>query len=474
MIERMFDDDTVGEQRRAAGMARLESVRVRLRSQQRSCPPGAAAEVVEDARRAVDALGALLWADLDSEGSMASVLGLEASRRGLEARLAAGMAHLESRGATVQSSGLATNAWLAHNTHGARDTGRRSVEMGRTLDRFPGFGDAIRCGELSTDHASALAVVSNPRIVDRLIEAEPTLLEMARSVSFEAFRRNLRVIARRLDADGAEPDCGDRDEVAMGTDASGFLHLRGRFSGHNATVVERALRAETDRQRRAASDEHSAAGTTMPTPGALRARAFAQLVRNGLGRELSRDGSSSSEAPRTEAIVVMREDDHGGHTVCSIDGEPLDPETAAVLTCDAWLRPIVTDADGTPLFAGRGTRYATLAQRRALIARDGGCVFPGCDAPAAWCDAHHIVPWERNGCTDINNLALLCRRHHGLAHSGGWTLRAEPVRVQADGSAGSPGAVDLLWHTPDGRALSAQQSGRRAPPGQSRRSGPAA
>jgi len=48
------------------------------------------------------------------------------------------------------------------------------------------------------------------------------------------------------------------------------------------------------------------------------------------------------------------------------------------------------------------------AQRKALIVRDGGCIFPGCDRPASWCDAHHIIHWLDSGPTDLWNLCLLC------------------------------------------------------------------
>jgi hypothetical protein len=58
---------------------------------------------------------------------------------------------------------------------------------------------------------------------------------------------------------------------------------------------------------------------------------------------------------------------------------------------------------------------------RALVARDGGCAFPGCDRKPRWCDAHHLKHWEDDGPTDLDNGCLLCRRHHTLVHNG-WTL----------------------------------------------------
>jgi hypothetical protein len=89
--------------------------------------------------------------------------------------------------------------------------------------------------------------------------------------------------------------------------------------------------------------------------------------------------------------------------------------------------------DGARLDLGRATRVVTDAQRRALRLRDGGCGFPECDRPHEWCDAHHVVPWEHGGCSDQDNLVLLCRRHHRLVHEGGWHIErdAETGEVRA-------------------------------------------
>jgi hypothetical protein len=62
----------------------------------------------------------------------------------------------------------------------------------------------------------------------------------------------------------------------------------------------------------------------------------------------------------------------------------------------------------------------------ALAVRDRGCVFPGCDRPLSWCDAHHLWHWVDGGPTDLNNLALLCRAHHRAVHEGGWQLTRGP------------------------------------------------
>ena len=79
--------------------------------------------------------------------------------------------------------------------------------------------------------------------------------------------------------------------------------------------------------------------------------------------------------------------------------------------------------DSEVLDLGRETRLVNRALRRALVARDRGCVFPGCERPAVWCDAHHITWWEHGGPTNLENCCLLCRRHHTLCHEGGWRIK---------------------------------------------------
>jgi hypothetical protein len=97
---------------------------------------------------------------------------------------------------------------------------------------------------------------------------------------------------------------------------------------------------------------------------------------------------------------------------------------------------------------GRKVRHATAAQRKALAQRDGGCVFPGCDAPAAWTDDHHVEHFGHGGPTDLDNLAGLCRYHHGITHRRGWEMQATD-----DGW--------YWWRSPTGRTFWSQRHQRR-------------
>ena len=76
------------------------------------------------------------------------------------------------------------------------------------------------------------------------------------------------------------------------------------------------------------------------------------------------------------------------------DGTPLSRQTLARLACTADLVPILIDELGNPLDVGRTHRLFTPKQHTALTERDRHCTWPGCTAPAAWTDAHHLTPWH--------------------------------------------------------------------------------
>ncbi len=107
----------------------------------------------------------------------------------------------------------------------------------------------------------------------------------------------------------------------------------------------------------------------------------------------------------------------------------LDPtgsgDLARRLACHAGLLPAVLDGTSQILDWGTSKRFATPAQRRALALRDGGCTFRGCDRPPSWCEAHHLIPWEHDGPSDLNNFALVCDAHHDLLHHDGWTIHLD-------------------------------------------------
>ncbi|MBN9105556.1 MAG: DUF222 domain-containing protein, partial [Propionibacteriaceae bacterium] len=102
----------------------------------------------------------------------------------------------------------------------------------------------------------------------------------------------------------------------------------------------------------------------------------------------------------------------GAHLVR--DGQPVAASVVRRLLCDADLLPVVLGSHSEPLDVGRTVRLVTPAIRAALELRDGGCIFPGCDAPPGGCEAHHVIPWWAGGVTALHNLVLVCPHHHGI------------------------------------------------------------
>jgi hypothetical protein len=111
-------------------------------------------------------------------------------------------------------------------------------------------------------------------------------------------------------------------------------------------------------------------------------------------------------------------------------------EDARRVACDASVSQIIIRGRSEPLDVGRRSPVVSPTLRRAVVARDGDCRFPGCDRPDRWCDAHHVMHWPDGGTTALSNLVLLCRRHHRLVHDrfGVEMFDGRPVFTRPDGS----------------------------------------
>ena len=145
-------------------------------------------------------------------------------------------------------------------------------------------------------------------------------------------------------------------------------------------------------------------------------------------------GSADRDRPnlslRNQIIVIAHTDAITGadpEARCEIPGTgPIPRSELERLACQAELFGILFDGRGLPLWHGRKTRTVTPQQWRVLIARDRGCVL--CGAAPSYCHAHHIVPWSppAEGPTDIDNLVLVCNRHHHHIHQHDLTLTRHP------------------------------------------------
>jgi hypothetical protein len=139
-----------------------------------------------------------------------------------------------------------------------------------------------------------------------------------------------------------------------------------------------------------------------------------------LAESVLRGGSERSPA---EIVVHIDADTLEGTTEL---GDGLAVETCKRLLCDAGVVPVL-EAGGRIIDAGRKARVVSAALKRALVSRDGGCRFPGCDHRLV--DAHHVEHWVNGGETVQENLLLLCRRHHVAAHEGAFVIEGEACGV---------------------------------------------
>lgn len=390
---------------------------------------------LELAQVALRGLRSMPWTEMPARQQLDLLGEIGPLRSEVIALLAHGMNVVDRSGATVSETGKSTKRWMSENSGDSSAESSRQLKIGRTLHRFPLFQKALDEGRISVDHVMVLAHALNPRVRVILQNAETELVELAATSTVEHWRRDLRALIDLADMDGPKPEGPIReDEATVIFDETGRLTIHGEFFGPSAVSIFESFNIELNRQLRAAASEREATGVEIPAPKHLRGRAFVELLRRGAA-------SAPSKKAKTEAILVL-DPRSELHPIRTLDGNDVDPVTAAILLADADIHPLILDDEGVPLNYGRALRYISDEQRHALSIRDGGCVFPGCDMPPSWCDGHHVVTWTKNGGpTDMNNLVMLCRSHHTRIHSRDWDL------VHDDGMDQPP----ILIHNPSGR-----------------------
>jgi hypothetical protein len=210
--------------------------------------------------------------------------------------------------------------------------------------------------------------------------------------------------------DGLEPDSPLQGRVdALGVVAE--YALRSELGAPGSHDDDEAAHGSHD-EPQVECDAATMSSNEVPSPGSPDGRGATKRTQP-LGR-----------ADRFQVIVhvdaqALRESSDTGQSVLD-DGIRVSAETSRRLACDASRVVMLHDTGGDVLDVGRRTRTVPSAIRRALVHRDRGCRFPGCGA--RFCDAHHIVHWADGGRTRLDNLVLLCRRHHRAVHEEGFRL----------------------------------------------------
>ncbi|WP_102158526.1 HNH endonuclease signature motif containing protein [Zhihengliuella halotolerans] len=260
-------------------------------------------------------------------------------------------------------------------------------------------------------------------------------------VTFAEVRVQAQVWEAFLDQDGPGPDaqqaCRSRS-LTLGPARDGLVPVRGQLLPEIAAQLTRLLDAylnpavhTTDTTEATAtasgSGEHNGeAGaveaTDERTPAQRRHDVLAAILGAAARSEQSPalGGDAAVLLVHVEAADLV--DPAGVATVDGID-VPVPVGVAHQAACAGAVQKVVFDSTGRVVGLGSKERAFTKHQRKAITARDGGCVIPGCTIPASWCEVHHVLPWAQDGPTHTDNGCLLCFWHHRHLEESGWQIQ---------------------------------------------------
>ena len=342
-------------------------------------------------------------------------------------------------------------SWIRHECKTSGVAAGSAITVGEQVRSLPRAVAALADGRIGYAHLSMIA--STARAVR---ESDPgtafderPLLEKAGAHSVGLFRHDCAHERHRADAKGFLSDhLTDVEWRAFEIlPCEGGAILRGRLDAEGAALLratleplaKRAGAEDTRRKKRRNADallelvNHAADAGTLPSQGGVRPHLTVTATIDTLV------GSEGAPAGEVEYST------------------PIPAATVQRLACDAGVRRVVFGPKSLVIDVGRSLRVPSAPMRRALHARDQGCVWPGCDRPPTWTNAHHVEHWTRDqGETEIPNLVLLCYRHHWQVHEGGWSivvtadrqvLKIPPPQDAARARGPSPPTADEeAWH----------------------------
>ena len=379
------------------------------------------------AARSVDELGVCLRA----------VRALRAWADAYEAQV---LAEASRRDAAREAGAVDTAGWLRSSTGVTRREALARTRTAEGLDGLPEVHAALAEGRITHGHAQALTQIAAPPGVD--LDIDPTvdfpntertvalaargqqddLIRAAETMSVDEYRRFLRRWADRVGGDdGAQRALRQRRErraTTFDTD-DGMRGLRAVLPPEQFALFENELRRLAEARWRAEHPDADGVPATQLSCPQRNADALVDMARRS--RQLGENNGEPLGSHIDVMVLIDAETLEGGlhdGSRCEIDDTtPITPAAARRLLCDANILTALRDRTGFKLDLGYSQRCATRNMRKALIARDRTCTAAGCDRPHWMCEIHHIVPWAEGGRTDLDNLTLLCSKHHHLHHA---------------------------------------------------------
>lgn len=362
-----------------------------------------------------------------------------------EAVAAVLLAEADRAQASLRTTGTPTSSWLAVGENLSRRESAGALFRAQRLAEHPKVGQAASDGRINTSQARAIGTVLDS-LAPQLDEpqrqhAEELMLELAGNLDSDrlakAAPRVLRTVAPQqadelLDTRlQRETEAAHRNRSLVFTPDRGSMRFSGSLPRAEAEAWLVQLDAYVESRRRNLHEERDPLATSR-TPEQRRADALIDMIRGH--QATKRAPTSGGDRP---VVIVKLDYDRlraGAAGAGLIGDEPISAGDLRRLCCDAGLLPAVLGGASEVLDVGRTHRTVPPKLRTALILRDGGCVFPRCQARPAACDAHHIDPWYLGGPTALGNLVLLCHHHHALVEPARYGVRDQwLIRLGTDG-----------------------------------------
>jgi hypothetical protein len=329
--------------------------------------------------------------------------------------------------------------WLSFKTGMSMSTAYEQVRVARRLGQLPHLDEAFAAGKLSYCKVRALSRVADEHNEAKLVASAGQMS----GAELELHCRGLRIKQHAFGQREAER------YVRLRSQGDGTVKLEAVLSADEAELLQRALR-QGRRQLAADDGGDSSAEESLETDprdrdeqrDRDRAEALAHIARCFLSGAAEPQRSSGGD--RAQLLVHLRvESQAEAEPSCGAtlhdSGNWLSREAFERLSCDCSTTVAKVGRGGELLDVGRSRRTIPPAIRRALLVRDGCCVFPGC-SNRLYLDAHHLEHWSRGGATKLHNLLTLCPAHHRLVHEGGWTIERDE-------------AASVRFVAPDGRVV---------------------
>ncbi|MFM7065178.1 MAG: DUF222 domain-containing protein, partial [Actinomycetes bacterium] len=289
---------------------------------------------------------------------------LEQARRAVDAALGSSLAELDVRGTTDERFGHRTANWFANAVGCPRSEAKRRVQVGRRLARLEVVRAALADGDVSFEHARVLSDLATPRNEQVVARLQDELVGLAAVLPFERWRTEVQGLVDLADADGGFRPGPESSTLHMTTGFGGSVELAGTLTALDGAALRQAVEAEADRLALACRRNVQAGVLeAVPTRAELRARALAELVRQGVA------AGWTGRGPVTDLTLVA----HAADPLATAGTDhDLSDETVRTLCCDPVVRTLVLDSFGNPVDLGRSTRLVPKGLRRALEVRDGG------------------------------------------------------------------------------------------------------